>query len=375
MSNHPIRVLIADDEKISRESMRDYLPWSDMGMETPVCVENGALALDCLCHADFDLFIMDIRMPVMDGMALLAEIAHHDIDVTIIVLSAYDQFDYAQKAIQSRKVFEYVLKPIRRSAFCEILQKAAAEALQHREHRSDVLLNPDLDAFRREYLACLHHNRLDDGLTALHKQVLHWLQQPEALSTVRRFLIALYTDTRLAALQSQKDLAALPEDRLADISACDDAESLWSCFHRATDELHPYLNTVGESSRSKAGAVVEHCLDEIRLHYTEKDFSLNRLADEMQLNPNYLSTRFKKEVGIGFVRYVNRLRVRQAQELLRDMRYRTNEVADLVGFENPRYFTRIFKEMTGVVPSEYRSRLHRHTTDTSPHPVGKESSS
>lgn len=45
-----IRVLIADDEQIARETMRDYLPWAEMGMQTPICVENGALALDHLCH-------------------------------------------------------------------------------------------------------------------------------------------------------------------------------------------------------------------------------------------------------------------------------------------------------------------------------------
>ena len=40
---------LADDERLARESMRDYLPWEKMGMELPVCVENGALALDYLC--------------------------------------------------------------------------------------------------------------------------------------------------------------------------------------------------------------------------------------------------------------------------------------------------------------------------------------
>lgn len=121
-----IRVLIADDEQIARETMRDYLPWAEMGMQTPICVENGALALDHLCHDKIDIFIMDIRMPIMDGMALLEEITRRNIDVLIIVLSAYDQFEYAQKAISSRKVFEYVLKPIRRGNFCTLLQKAAA---------------------------------------------------------------------------------------------------------------------------------------------------------------------------------------------------------------------------------------------------------
>ena len=129
-----IRVLIADDEQIARETMRDYLPWAEMGMQTPICVENGALALDHLCHDKIDIFIMDIRMPIMDGMALLEEITRRNIDVLIIVLSAYDQFEYAQKAISSRKVFEYVLKPIRRGNFCTLCAASAPKAARTVRH-------------------------------------------------------------------------------------------------------------------------------------------------------------------------------------------------------------------------------------------------
>lgn len=282
-----IRVLIADDEQIARETMRDYLPWAEMGMQTPICVENGALALDHLCHDKIDIFIMDIRMPIMDGMALLEEITRRNIDVLIIVLSAYDQFEYAQKAISSRKVFEYVLKPIRRGNFCTLLQKAAAAVRSKRAESS-----PDsqalYDKVRKNY-----NGFLMQGHTA------------EGIALVRQKLEA-----------------------------------------------------------SKASAVIEHCLRAIDSHYMERTFSLNWLAEEMKLNPNYLSTRFKKETGVGFVRYVNQLRVWRAQQLLRDMRYRAGEVAGMVGFDNPQYFTRIFKEMTGIVPSEYRSRICPHDDDT-----------
>lgn len=282
-----IRVLIADDEQIARETMRDYLPWAEMGMQTPICVENGALALDHLCHDKIDIFIMDIRMPIMDGMALLEEITRRNIDVLIIVLSAYDQFEYAQKAISSRKVFEYVLKPIRRGNFCTLLQKAAAAVRSKRAESS-----PDSQALYDE-VRKNYNGFLMQGHTA------------EGIALVRQKLEA-----------------------------------------------------------SKASAVIEHCLRAIDSHYMERTFSLNWLAEEMKLNPNYLSTRFKKETGVGFVRYVNQLRVWRAQQLLRDMRYRAGEVAGMVGFDNPQYFTRIFKEMTGIVPSEYRSRICPHDDET-----------
>ena len=66
------------------------------------------------------------------------------------------------------------------------------------------------------------------------------------------------------------------------------------------EELQPYLQPA-TAEASKASAVIEHCLRAIDSHYMERTFSLNWLAEEMKLNPNYLSTRFKKETGVGFV--------------------------------------------------------------------------
>lgn len=186
------------------------------------------------------------------------------------------------------------------------------------------------------------------------------------LGRQKALLIALYTDTQLEAVkQSTKNgqPACLPMNGLVQFEASHTGAELWQTFVSTVEELQPYLQPA-TAEASKASAVIEHCLRAIDSHYMERTFSLNWLAEEMKLNPNYLSTRFKKETGVGFVRYVNQLRVWRAQQLLRDMRYRAGEVAGMVGFDNPQYFTRIFKEMTGIVPSEYRSRICPHDDET-----------
>ncbi len=160
-------------------------------------------------------------------------------------------------------------------------------------------------------------------------------------------MIALYTDTQLEAVKQkhQKWAACVPADERGWFNlrqAIRDAE-LWQTFVSTVEELQPYLQPA-TAEASKASAVIEHCLRAIDAHYMERTFSLNWLAEEMKLNPNYLSTRFKKETGVGFVRYVNQLRVWRAQQLLRDMRYRAGEVAGMVGFDNPNI-------STGIVPS------------------------
>lgn len=363
--NRKIRVLIADDEKLARESMRDYLPWEEMGMDIPVCVENGALALDYLCNHTVDIFIMDIRMPVMDGMKLLEKIGEQNLDILILVLSAYDQFEYAQKAIQSRKVFEYVLKPIRRKSFCRLLEKAASEIVRTEGTRTEEGLVRKLERIRNEYLAFVRHHQYDDARACMEKEKQCAGDCREYLEEYRHFFGALYTELQMMALQqpvpAAKELGDYYVKELKTISGSGDTAQLWDIFIRAADELRPYLAAGEErTDRSKTSAVIEHCLEEIKSHYAEPDFSLYRLAEEMQLNANYLSSRFKSEVGMGFVAYINSLRIHKARHLLKDMRYRTSEVSALVGFDNPKYFARVFKKMTGLVPSEYRSRVRNY---------------
>ena len=274
-----IRVLIADDEQIARETMRDYLPWAEMGMQTPICVENGALALDHLCHDKIDIFIMDIRMPIMDGMALLEEITRRNIDVLIIVLSAYDQFEYAQKAISSRKVFEYVLKPIRRGNFCTLLQKAAAAVRSKRAESS-----PDsqalYDKVRKNYNGFLMQGHTAEGI-ALVRQKLEALPEPwPDWEGKKRFLIALYTDTQLEAVkQSTKNgqPACLPMNGLVQFEASHTDAELWQTFVSTVEELQTYLQPA-TAEASKASAVIEHCLRAIDSHYIHQKTGIGRLS-------------------------------------------------------------------------------------------------
>lgn len=367
MEKHKIRVLLADDERLARESMRDYLPWEKLGMEVPVCVENGELALDYLCTHPVDLFIMDIRMPVMDGMQLLEEIGRRNLDILIIVLSAYDQFSYAQKAIQSRRVFEYVLKPIRRKDFCGILEKAASEISRNKSRCGQENLAQRLNRLHQEYIACARHHQLDDAQSLLEQGLGEEVREAGNQEPFRHFLVSLYTELHLMVLQQpsyaqrghrEQDKVFL--DVLKTLDSSESQEQLLANFFHAVQELRPYLEKDSGENLSKTSAVICHCLEEIQKHYIEADFSLYKLADKMQMNANYLSYQFKKEVGTGFVDYISTLRIRLAQQLLKDMRYRTNEVASLVGFDNPKYFSRVFKKVTGLLPSEYRSRIREY---------------
>jgi len=81
--------------------------------------------------------------------------------------------------------------------------------------------------------------------------------------------------------------------------------------------------------------------------------SLNDAADLVDLNPVYLSVLFKRETGINFKDYVINVRMDKAKELLRQGEP-INQVAELVGYQDSKYFSRLFARVVGVNPTQYK---------------------
>lgn len=92
--------------------------------------------------------------------------------------------------------------------------------------------------------------------------------------------------------------------------------------------------------------------------YIEKnyadDLTLDEVAEKVYVSPHYLSALFKNS-GDTFLKYLTSTRITTAKLNLRNLRYKVYEVADMVGYQDPAYFSEIFKKTTGMTPSEYRS--------------------
>jgi two-component system response regulator YesN len=82
--------------------------------------------------------------------------------------------------------------------------------------------------------------------------------------------------------------------------------------------------------------------------------TLNVVAEYTFVTTFYISSMFKKELGTSFVDYLNDIRIEKAKELSKDVKYKSYEVASLVGIQDPHYFSRLFKKHSGISPSEYR---------------------
>lgn len=116
------RVLIVEDEPL----MRDYLN-SQIGLIHPAfraasAAHDGLAALELLDGNSYDLVISDIRMPGMDGLSLVERMRAAGCETPVVLLSGYDEFEYARKAVRLG-VVEYLLKPLNDDALHETLER------------------------------------------------------------------------------------------------------------------------------------------------------------------------------------------------------------------------------------------------------------
>ena len=102
---------------------------------------------------------------------------------------------------------------------------------------------------------------------------------------------------------------------------------------------------------------VQKAADYIKLNYSEK-ISIKEIADQLYLSPNYLSELFKKETKIPFALYVMLTRIEHARLLIQNNPFlKVYEISRMVGIEDPKYFSQIFRKYLGMKPSEYREHL------------------
>lgn len=99
--------------------------------------------------------------------------------------------------------------------------------------------------------------------------------------------------------------------------------------------------------------VISKALNYIQANYS-RNISLQTISDHVHLSKNYFVNLFKREVGESFVEHLTRVRVENAKRLLKDQRLKAIDVGNMVGFEDQRYFSKVFKKMTGFTPTEYK---------------------
>lgn len=117
------RVIIADDEETIRNGLQKLIESYDLDLSVVATAEDGEVAMKLIEQYKPEIILMDINMPFMNGLEIIEKLRQTDKNTKIIIISGYDQFEYAQKSLELG-VFSYLLKPINHHNFKNILIKA-----------------------------------------------------------------------------------------------------------------------------------------------------------------------------------------------------------------------------------------------------------
>ena len=238
-----MKLLIADDEDTVRNGIEKYIRLHTDRFDQIYTAENGQQALELIMMHRPELMLLDVRMPLKNGLEVMQETKKLGIMPMTILLSGYDEFAYAQQALRYG-ARDYLLKPTRSSDILEYLLKLADEIS--------------------------------------------------------------------GAVSDEED--------------------------QQSDGLPP---------------LVAKAVEYIEEHYNE-NLTLQQVAEQIGITGGYLSTLFAQNLNRGFVEYLNEVRIEHACIYLQQNYLKTYEIAYKVGFNDEKYFSRVFKKIKGESPAAFR---------------------
>lgn len=152
--------------------------------------------------------------------------------------------------------------------------------------------------------------------------------------------------------EKQKEVAREELISYRQLDACQHIEEVNAYAAQVEADLERYLEAGKTGSRN--GTVLK-LLSYIEQNYN-RDIGLTELAEMASMSTAYLSILFKSEVGMSYVKYLTKLRMERAKELLRQ-EYKVYEVSEMVGYHNYRYFSDTFKKYEGQTPKDYKAKV------------------
>lgn len=131
------KVLLVDDEALIREAISENTRWKELGYELMGTCKEGREAIERLDQEEADLVLTDICMPYVDGMELTRYLYEKHKGVKVIIISGYDDFEYAKTAVKYQ-VMDYILKPITAKELAQTLTRVKEKLDEERFQRSDM---------------------------------------------------------------------------------------------------------------------------------------------------------------------------------------------------------------------------------------------
>lgn len=175
-----IKVFLVEDEMVIRRGIKNSIDWEKEGYIFCGEASDGELAYPMIIKEKPDILITDIRMPFMDGLELCKLVKKELPNIKILILSGYDEFDYAKEAIRLG-VTEYLLKPISSGKLLEALN-GVSESIRREKEDKDLV---------RKYMEEMRENTEHEKQKFFEQMIAGNLSMADALETGKKYEMSL----------------------------------------------------------------------------------------------------------------------------------------------------------------------------------------
>jgi two-component system response regulator YesN len=184
--------------------------------------------------------------------------------------------------------------------------------------------------------------------------------QPLSETALRSYLIKNYLimDIILATVKMVNDLGGSIDTVIPELNSIEALLATIKTAEQLKDEVYKLLVSALNFRDTQTGnqhtKIIHQAKDYIDQHYMEPDLSLYELASQANLSPSHFSMVFSQETCQTFKEYLTTTRINKAKEMLRMTQLGSNDISYQVGFNDPHYFSYVFKKNTGFSPTEFR---------------------
>lgn len=360
-------LLLVDDEEFALAALRHALPWEGYGFTDIHTATSSQDAWEILTKQRIDACFIDIRMPGMTGLELLAEAGRHKLETLFVVVSGYSDFSYAKQAIQFG-VLDYCLKPVSEEECRPVLEKLARHIPLNRishdpAYASRLLAEPE---FCSDFLSGLTAGG-SDKLTLLlvrSPKLNQILRAADSLLPARAFFLG--EDEAFLIWNASPDedafvpfLESWEQSALLIYGGTSPEHAFFqNAFRRMRVICHSQgtaptgmvkLPAVNEETTAYLAGILSYIEENYASHLTLQD-----LAHQFGVNYSYLSQLFKKATNQTFEKHLANIRLTHSCRLLSDTYMPIADIAEQVGFRDYHYFCTAFKRFCSMTPSQYR---------------------
>lgn len=382
-----MKVLIVDDEINVRYVIRHLGQWKKYDITHILEASNGEEAKQIIEKEKPEIIFTDVKMPKMGGLEIIEWLDAISYPGKAILITGFDDYSYMRKAIKYNS-FDYLLKPIEADAFNKTLAEAVKSWSTEKENREykETGVYEDVKRLRLNQLvtqACMgelfdvneissslpHTDEYDLTLISFYQMhhsdpyiqllsdelVLQGIGNAFSLQNDNSLCLVITIKRQWLAVEKwisrQFDIPV----RIVNgdpIQSLEEIPKSFQSMQKAVEDqsfrsIHR-LNDLDDARR------MQDIVSYVDMYYME-ELSLEKLSNRFFLSREHISRSFKKETGMPLSKYIIKLRIDRAKYLLMETDESIYSISLLLGYQDEKYFSKLFKKVVGLTPFEYRN--------------------